>query len=207
MSVADVSNFITRLIIHFKQPTFDVPDERQDKARNQWLADMNRSLKDAAPEVLDRAADILIDTAKYKSFPILGEVRKAVEKAANELRQEQPRMRFSPTKKLEDDYSEREKLALELILGEVGRRALREDWLGSLYAFCVKHMRLPTNFEINDSEKGVIAEARAFDRELDRCRGAPPGSVHAQLLPIGITMLERRKRLATYVETGVLPNG
>lgn len=197
MSTA-VQKFIEEVIIHFPRREASEVDEMA------WARSMKRNLEGFTPEVLARAAEIIIATCDRRDFQWLPkQCKEACFEAQKVLRAEKPRLiGSSPLAKGAATFEEKEKLAMELILGPLGRRAAKEGWIHSLFTWTRDHMRLP---ESEGDIKWCQKAAKGFDKELDRCLGALPGSMNAKLVPLGMSMLKKRQDLAHYVETGVLP--
>lgn len=197
---AAVGRFIEEIALHFPRREASEQDEKA------WARSMARNLGGFSAEVLERAAQIIIDTSGYtggmKDFHWLPkECKEACIKAQKALGHEKPDLKFHGPK-ADANYSDRETLAYELIAGPLGRRAAKEGWVHSLYTFTRDHMRLPTNTsEIN----WCIDCSRGFDREFQKCRDAPAGSIQSRLIELGLSMLNKRHALEKYVETGELP--
>lgn len=228
MSASDVTAFISRLVVHFGEPKFDVPDSEKGNAHKQWLRDMVRSLSQASRECLDRAGDRIIDSRKYRSFPLLHDIRDACNEAAEDIKREQPRLIGSQPAQHGASVEDRENFARELLLGEMGRQAAREGWVFGLFTFIRDHMRLPSPTAhcgdkrkmhrehgpcsevecIKRGSEGVMTALEALYRNQQDILPSKRHEWEAQrkdLISLGEAMLAKREALTKYVETGVLP--
>lgn len=228
MSAGDVSAFLSRLVVHFGEPKFDVAEGERAEAHKQWLRDMVRSLKDANAEVLDRAAGLIIDRRKYRSFPLLSDIRDACEAAAEDIKRERPRLIGHQPVQHGSTIEDRENFARDLLLGAMGRQAAREGWIFGLFTFARDHMRLPSaTAHCGDKRKmhrdhGPCSEVECIKRGSEGVMTALEALYrnHQDILPskraeweeqrkglisIGEKMLAKREALTKYVETGVLP--
>ena len=192
-----VTKFITAVAVHFPRPKSD-----SEGAEREWFASMVRNLRGFAPEVLTRAAGLIVDQRSDRRFPLPKECKAACFEAEKLLKAERPRLIGSQPISKGATNEDRERLAYELLLGPMGRRAAKEGWIHSLFTWTRDHMGLPSaDHEI----KFCIDGARGFDQEFERCRAAPPGSLNAKLVPLGLAMLAKRQALTDYVQTGVMP--
>lgn len=197
---ANVSEFISHVVLHFGEPKFDVSDTDKPKAYNEWLRSLARSLRGFSPECLKKASEVIVETRKYRSFPLVSECIDACKDAQIWLNAQKPQLRFGPEKRMSEFSPDRTQLADELIMGEMGRMAAKEGWISALHQFCRKEMRLPDRDEI----KGCINAARAFDGGLEMARRGDCGPQSHAILQLGLTMLSKRQALADRVLHGVI---
>lgn len=190
MTVSAVSKFLTELSLHFGK-RFD-----SEEAEDQWLDSMERNLRVYTPSVLERACKRIVDTRKDRYFPLPAECRAAceeivkIEKAESATRLDEPKHKFSG----HADWQYR--LADDLIMSDLGRRAARDGWILSLHDFCRNNGRLPTQeFEI----KKCIDGARGFDRAYEAVLNGAGGVCAKALEGLGDTMLKRREALRARV--------
>lgn len=230
-TAADVSsNFIDELLIHF--PRRDLEEEDDVK----WAQSMTRNLEGFPPDVLVRAAQIIIDTAGYKNGQrefhwLPKECKEACLKAERAIADEKPKFKFTGKpdgQKVEDTHDYRERLALELILGPMGRRAAREGWILGLFNFIKDKMRLPSETEhCGDKRKmhkehGPVSEVECLkigaagvmttlenlyrnEYDINPAKKKDWEEQRVQLISMGEKMLRDRQKYKNYVETGVLP--
>jgi hypothetical protein len=211
MSIEHVSKFITDLAMHFSPPRFDQEHERQA-----WQRSIMMELHGASPEVLERAARIIIQTRKNRYFPLIAECRHAVSEAANEVRFDQnvetlPELR----KSFGDEWSsERLRLAYDLIKSGMGKEAARSSppWILALWDFCRRFQRLPdgrryegrTEKEREDyagcSEIDFCKKsALDFDWAYDKCLRGEAGPQSYEFERLSASMLAKREKLRAEV--------
>lgn len=211
---AAVQKFLEEVLVHFPRREASETDEMM------WVRSMKREMEGFSPAVLAKAAQIIIGTCDRRDFQWLPKQCKAACYEADKLlKAERPRLvGTEPPAPHVATTADRERLAMELILGPMGRQATREGWIHSLYTFARDHMRLPsTDKPCTDKrqmhrEHGPCSEvecckyaARGFDKAFDDCRAADPASLQGKLVKLGLSMAQKRDALAKYVETGVLP--
>lgn len=217
-NIAAVAKFVAGLAVHFGEPKFDVSDTDKPKAHAEWLKAMSRNFGGYSDEVLQRTCELIVANRTYRTFPLIAEIKKAAIEADKQVRADKPRLIGTTPGAVVPTNSDRERLALELILGPMGRQATREGWIHSLYTFTRDNMRLPSadkpcpDKRKMHCEHGPLSEvecckhaARGFDKAFDECRGADPFSLQGKLVKLGVSMAQKRDALARYVETGVLP--
>jgi len=200
----DVSDMISDLAIQFGRPKFKgVSEAEYPRAYAEFLKVINPALRIFSGEELKKAAEILIATRKYRSFPLVYECREACIEAAKALKAERPRllggddMRAIPP----DWAPHRETLANELVMTSLGRRAAKEGWVSALWQFCRKEMRLPNEAEI----KRCIADAKGVDEWTERASRGECGEQSLAVMRLGEQMLKRRDQLKAMVLDGVMP--
>lgn len=207
MSTDHISKFISDVAVQFSPPKYDTPSER-----DAWLRSVVTALHGSSPEVLDRAAQIIIGTRKNRYFPLVAECHEAIRKAADEIKFEKhvqtlPELREAAMA----EYSpEREKWAEALIKCELGREAARGGWILALRDLAARLNRLPDHRRYeprNHKERleyGGCTEvefckrsAKAFDEAyLAVIRG---GGGTVMLERLGASMLKTRERLRAEV--------
>lgn len=211
MSTDAVSNFISGLAVHFGEPKFDVADVDKPEAHREWLRAMVRNFGGYSDAVLQRACDLIVANRTYRTFPLISECKKAVIEADKQDKAENPRLIGSQPNK-NATYDDRERLAMELILGSMGKRAGRENWIGMLYEFTRNNMRLPQNdAEINH----LIRESRLADKDYEKLlrndydihpeNALQWTKMRGALIQGWDGRFAKRKSLTEYVQTGVMP--
>lgn len=224
-----VLQFIDALTVHFGEPKFDVSDTDKPNAHREWMRAMVRNFGSFSEATLQRAADDIVSTRQYRSFPLVSECKKAVLEADKNLRAERPRLPIGPTEGKETDSNDyRERIAYELLLGPMGRQAAKEGWVYGLFNFVRDHMRLPSpTAHCGDKrglhrEHGPCSEVECLKRgsagvmttlenlyrnEFDilPSKRADWEQQRLGFIAIGETMIKRREALENYVKTGVLP--
>lgn len=188
-----VSKFITALVLYF-------PLRHESEAtEKEWLSAMARTLRDYDGGTLAKAASAIIETRKDRRFPLPSECREACMKILEREKSEKLIGQL-PLERAYPEFSQhREKLADDLVMGELGQRAAREGWISALHQFCRKTMRLPEGADINR----CINDARGFDRALDQARGGGCGPFSRHIADLGVSMLQRRQDLTDMVLNGV----
>jgi hypothetical protein len=187
-----VSKFLTDLIVHF-------PVRHDgDAAEDAWLQSMFRNLRNYKSSVLDRAAQRIIDTRGDRRFPLPAEIRKVCDEI-EKLDRIETAPKFDDAaraKKLQDGHDWQKKLADELIMCSIGKRAAQENWILSLHDFCRLNSRLPTNdYEIRQ----CIESARGFDRAYEALLRDQGNMMRRPLIDLGDTMLKHREELRVRV--------
>ena len=201
----DVSDMISDLAIQFGRPKFKgISEQEYPRAYAEFLKVINPALRMFSGEELKKAAEIIIATRKYRSFPMVYECREACIEAAKALKAERPRMfggnddaRLPPP----DWAPHRENIANELVMTALGQRAAREGWISALWQFIRKEMRLPNDAEI----KTCIADAKGVDEWTERASRGECGAQSMAVMRLGESMLKRRDELKAMVLEGVLP--
>lgn len=199
---AQVTAFISHLVLHFGEPKFDVQDHDKPRAHGEWLKSMVRELKVYSPEALNKAGQIIVTTRKYRSFPLVAECLDACQEAEKWLRSQKPQLKFSGESRhrIPEWSDERVRLADDLVMTETGRRAAREGWILALHDFCRREMRMPEGHEI----KHCIDGAKGADAALAMAVRGECGAQSRAIVALGQSILERRERLADMVLHGVV---
>lgn len=185
----NVSTFIAALIVHFP-----IKHDREDQEKA-WLLSMVRELRGFDANVLSRAAEDIIRHRTDRRFPLPADCRKACLEAKKWLDAEKSISSLPIARKTDErDWSERERLADDMIRCPDGKQAAREGWISALHAFIVRNGRMP-----NGHEAGACKRiAREFDAAYAECvKGGWEQA--ATLRSLGEAMLEKRKRLADMV--------
>lgn len=160
-----IASFVSRLAVHFPPPKFDSPEQEAE-----WLRSIIESLKGYSESVLNRTAQLIIDTRGLKReekwFPVPAEIRRY----CNDIIAEDERLPLLKAQQAESfdalkapPFSRaRTKLVVDLLRGEMGKRAAREMWIGSLVDY-VRHAKaLP--------DESMVRTLRARSREMEELR-------------------------------------
>lgn len=186
MSVA-AANFVSRLVTHFPV-RHDSPEREQE-----WLASIVAGIKNYNADVLDRAAQRMIDTRTDRRFPLPAEIRKACADIAIEDASRQPRLVGTSAPDASGRFGH---LADELVMGPLGREAARGNWVSALHQFVQSKGRLPEAHE----QKRVIQNARDLDDGYaDVVAGRCHPEMRGALMKLGASMLARREQLRARV--------
>lgn len=190
----NVSNFITKLVVHF-------PVRHENEAREkEWLQAMAVALRGYDGATLTRAASLLIETRKDRRFPLPAECKDACAEALKRSRAESPQP-LQLEKRFPEWSDARLHLADDLCMTPMGRRAAQEDWILAYWNFCRDNARAPqTDGEI----RKCIANARGFDDAFENCRAGRCGPLSRHLTTLGTSMLQRREDLKAMVLDGVV---
>lgn len=141
---------------------------------------------------LDAAADNIIKTRKFKSWPTIGDCIAALEDYRAKMHEEN-----APERKKEIPYPEwsKERIAEadRMIRCEMGETAAREGWVLGLHDFCRNHRRLPKPNEIAKLMDGA--------RYADLCAAGvvDMGLLHEPLQKMAHSFLAKRERHARNV--------
>lgn len=181
-----ISKFISAIDAHFPRPRFR--DEEQEAI---WTASITRTLMHYDPRVLAEAADDIIrtrDPAKERSraFPVPRELLAACEAVLRRRKPDQLRLTVSDDPNLQW-HPDRQRLADELVSGEMGRRAAQEGWFAALRGFAAQTARLPSVGEIG----ALRAIAAEFHDRLAQCRAGEAGPASQKLAALGGAMEAR----------------
>ncbi len=195
-SMSAVSRFLSELSLHFGK-RFE-----SEEAEDQWLDSMERNLRVYTPSVLERACKRIVDTRKDRYFPLPAECRAACEEIVKIEKAEQA-PKFDDAAKAKSAYASHDwktRLADDLIMCPLGRRAAQEGWILSLHDYVREHEELPrADFQI----KRCIEAAKGFDAAYesllrDKAQGKA-GALNSNLTALGDTMLKRRNELRARV--------
>lgn len=194
-----VAAFVSRLAVHFPPPKFDGPEQESE-----WLRSIIESLKGYSDDVLTRAAQHIIDTRGLKReekwFPVPAEIRRY----CNEIIAEDERLPLLKAQQSEafdglkaPPFSKaRTRLVLDLLKGEMGRRAAREMWIGSL----VDYVRYAKALPDEQMVRTIKSRALEFQDVRERCHAgvgwpdAPDGRAMARRFAILADTMERNSR-------------
>ena len=186
-SQAGIANFITSLRIHF--PT----RHDSEMLEIEWIRSIRDAISFYGDETLKAVAQRIIDTRTDRRFPLPAEIRKACSQVA--VDSQKGKMSFEPKMGKSDAFSDhRVRLADELIVGPMGRRATKEGWILSLHDFCRKNARLPSDYEIKPLVTAALGFRDAYEEAL---RGGWPGA--RGLASLGDKMNARREELGKIV--------
>lgn len=202
--------FVDDLCGYFGPPK---PASGQDEAAylKTWMRYASADFGGHSADVYARAFKILRSTSKYKSMPSNAEIIDACKEAEKQINSEKPQFIDTRTRS-ERTHDAKERIALDLIRGEMGRTAAKEGWIGELFAFVRDNGHLPrTSDEINllidnqSREKGEAygrsrhGGAKGTDERYAACVRGEGGAFNDALERLGASMLERRKALAAVV--------
>jgi hypothetical protein len=181
-----VSNFISELSLHFSK-RFD-----SEAAEDQWLDSMRRNLRTYSPSVLKRACQRIVDTRKDRYFPLPAECRRACEEIEKVERAENARPLDTHAHPLQVGADWKYRLADDLIMCGLGKRAAQEGWILSLHDYCRNNGRLPTQ---EHEIRKCIQDAKGFDQAYEDVLNGNGGALTKALEALGDTMLKRREAL------------
>lgn len=185
-----VSQFITDLAVHFGRK-LDTPE-----AEDAWLKSMVAALRGYGASVLKEAAQRIISTRTERSFPLPAECKKVCDDIASREALAKGMQLLQPDAKNVPEYSDwRFKLADDLVMCPMGKQAAREGWIGCLWAFCRKNMRMPKDHEIHQCK----TDAKRFDEAYEWCLRGEGGVANHALVKLGDSMLARREELRARV--------
>ena len=193
-------DFISHLVLHFGEPKFDVGDFDKPKAYREWLRSLSRALSGFTPDCLKKASELVVQTRKYRSFPLVSECIDACNDAQKWINAQKPALALQDPMLIPQWSRDRTLLADDLVMGALGRRAANEGWISALHQFCRKEMRLPNDEEI----KACIERARGFDEGLEMAKNGECGAQSHHVAQLGMTMLARRQELVDMVLHGVM---
>lgn len=170
------TEFITTLVMHF-------PVRHESPAREtEWMDTLIKAVKHYDRNVLEKAAQHIIDNRTDRRFPLPAEIRKACSDVVRE--DERRRLPLNRDALQAPEWStERELLANQMIVCETGRRAAEGGWILGLHNFIRKHARMPLHHEIDKLKR----DAADFDEIYPRS---------GPWMPLGNKMLAERERLA-----------
>jgi hypothetical protein len=197
-----VSTFISKMVVHFGEPKFDVADSDKAWAHREWLREMMSHLGDYEQEVLERAASSIAATRKHRNFPLISECKAACYEARRWLAEQKPALPMKSVVGAHEMSEERAALARDLIRGDMGRQAAREGWIWGLYQFCLRNARLPERGkeinEIKEAAAGVLIDMESAAR-------GEMGSLSKCVYDLGATLLKKRDAMRDFVLHGVMP--
>lgn len=186
-SAKAVSQFVSSVAVHFPPPRFDSPEQETE-----WLRSIIESLKGYEADILRRAAQRIIDTRGLRDgerwFPLPAAIRKVCsEIVADDNRQSLPLVDVSPG----SGQSRNRWLAYELMrAGSMGKRAVEEGWVTSLFDWVREHGKLPSETErstrktLDRDVEGRVSWRHISAIEVDHCREMARGADEAYRLCI-----------------------
>lgn len=166
-SIEAISKFITTLRVHFNVPIALTDPERPAKERA-WTMSISQCIRPYSDDVLDRASQSILNnwTSSDRRFPLPGKIREVCDDIVVEDKR-LPLMQQVLDAQIGENappFSRaRTKLVLDLLCGEMGRRAAREMWIGSL----VDHVRYAKALP----DESTVRTLKARSREMEELRG------------------------------------
>ena len=165
------------------------PPSKDPREAVAFLSEFARLLSKYDAAELEAAADKVIVSRKFRTWPTIGDAIAALEDARADSRERNlPEFR---TAFAYPDWSHAAvRRAAELIRSSMGERAAREGWIVGLHDYCRKNGRLPWQYEI-----GPMIDSAEF---VARCAAGAEdmGVMHKALMKLGQDFLVKRERLA-----------
>jgi hypothetical protein len=189
-----ISNFITKLVVHFPV-RFESPEREAE-----WLGSMASAIGSYDGEVLQKAAQRIIDTRTDRRFPLTAEIRKVCAQIVSETKSTGLPLQGETSRERVGYTPEHIEWTYKLMSCEMGRRAATEDWAGFLFDFVAKHNRLPTPKEQAD----LKAEIEPFEKAYRACLTGNGGECGKALARFGDKFMKRRTELADRLLHGVV---
>lgn len=210
MTAAAAMEFLETL-----QTNFRAGKHESEEHEAKWVAMMVSELKGYSPDVLRQAAKNIVRKRADKYFPILSVCLAACEDAKHWIDQANPRLHLAA--KQTPGVDERRRLADELVMGELGRKAAREGWIVGLHDYIRDRGRMPDDGQI----RKLKAASESVPGALDACvigmtkapekldgkegfRQIDGRDLAAELRKLGLSMLDRRQKLTEMVLDGVV---
>ena len=170
-----------------------------------FYAEFARQMAGYTKEERQEAADKLIATRKWKTWPALAEcleaLRLAREQALLKKTSQQSvdhfKKRMGQEKQDQYFFSALSKVtALELIKSPMGQKAAAEGWILGLYDYCRKYGKLPDPYS---PKIKLMKEGAQF---LDECLAGrmDMGAQAVALRKLGQSLMARRLKLIAFVE-------
>lgn len=197
-----VSSFISKLVVHFGEPKFDVAEGDKAWAHREWLREMMLHLGDYEQDVLERAASSIAATRKHRNFPLISECKAACYDARRWLAEQKPALPMKLAQTAHSMSEERAALARDLIRGDMGRQAARDGWIWGLYQFCLRNARLPERGKELDAIKEAAAGVLV---DMERAARGEMGCLSKGVYDLGKQLLKKRDQMRDFVLHGVLP--
>jgi hypothetical protein len=194
MSEAAAMKFLETLQINFRAGKHESPEHEA-----KWLKLMVAELKQYTPDVLEQASKDLVRKRADKYFPILSVCLSACEDAKHWIDMGNPRFKLGGRQNASPMSPERERLADDLIMGEMGRQAAHEGWILGLHRFISRRGKMPKPYQIARLKASSVGFIEDFDKA--RRGGWPQASA---LVGLGTTMLAKRQSLTEMVLHGVV---
>ena len=164
-----------------------------------WLDAMVSELKWYSADVLEMAAKNMIRRRRNEYFPVMSECLAACDDAKQWIDAANPKLKFGGGQAASPASSDRNDLADQLVMGEMGRGAAHEGWILRLHDFIREKGHMPTPQEV----ARLKSEAKGFDQALDHCRGGG-FPLAGSLRELGLSMLAKRQEKAAMVLDGVV---
>lgn len=148
------------------------PGDEPDKA----LAAYMRALGRFSGEALRETADTAIRTAKRRTWPMPGELIEIAKEAERQIR-----LREAPKGSAGTEISdeERERMFLEMLRSDVGKRAANEGWAADLQDFIREKGRVPVPSEADRLASDAAARDAKWRGRKDSLTGPLAGSLLA----------------------------
>lgn len=192
------------------------PPVKDPHGAEEFIAEYARLMGQYSDAELEAAADKIIKTRKFKSWPTIAECIAVLEDHRADAHE-----RNAPERRTETKYPEWSdaafKVADRLIDCEMGRTAAREGWVLGLHDYCRKHRKLPSVYEVGAMKEsarfvdrvaagvnladlvGLTEEQKAFRRKKPKKDQLAYDVLDAKLTKMASTFLEKRERLARQV--------
>lgn len=184
---------VAELLNHYR--VFHKPDSPEEAM---WSRSMAAVLGGWSESVLARACEVILRTRKNDRFPLPAEISSICREIADE--DERPKLLAAEYAARQSNAASRERkmFAVELLRGEMGRRAVRENWIGGLYDFVRRQNRLPDARE----EGMVVRSHREYESARDGVyRVARHGALNGALAALAAS-IDKRNRLLCDVVVG-----
>jgi len=193
----DPADFLAQMLRHFR-----VYYREGSPEEAQWMDGLTAILSVYRDDVLADGCLWFLQHRKEPRFPLPAEIITVCDEITKErsrpalLAQEAAEVRASP-------YSRsRTRLVLDLLRGDLGKRAARENWIGPLVDYARQHAALP-------KDERLLQEMRIKAQEQDQLReacyrgdGWPKGSGLAAMCAAWAESIEARNRLWARVILG-----
>lgn len=181
MNIDAVTAFVANVRVHFN------PDQMTAEQESTWVKSLARSVGKFPPDVIKAAAQHIIKTRKYKTFPLPADIIDACQsieksKLATELSKTLPQLKVVD----ETWTAERLRAAYELCRSDLGRKAAREGWALRLWNFYRVELRNPSPIEMS-----------RLSREAQEHRQLVASLTEPALRKLGQQMLDRADRLTS----------
>lgn len=189
----EVNQFVMAVGVHF-------PPLAQGDDAKVWVASMERVLSRMEPKVLAKAAEIIIATRNPKRdgkwFPTPSECIAACDQARADLALENRAPLLSHGNRDQSPWASwRQDTADMLIKTEMGKRAVKDGCILTLWNFCRENGRLPSEDVYAQMIRGADKTLELIERIANETDGVAQACAR-----FGQTVLERRKQMAEFVE-------
>lgn len=200
-SLEGISRFISTLRVHFNVYLTEPNRERKEQ---DWMRSMASTIRGYEDGILDLAVQRILDTRSDRRFPLPGEIIKVCSALTRDAAA--PKLLQSELINRKANPLSRDRIALtiELMGGAMGRQAIDEGWIGSLFDEVRRRAELPGEREIPRLRRS----AEDFQRTLEgviRGDGFPktPAGLAHKLACEGMgESIARRNRLVAAVIEG-----